>query len=109
MTSLPNDYDCVHHSVATGRPVDAGTELGKQYARLAAQLMDRSIPASSPEPLHRRILASLTAAAKRAPLAPVKPKGSATLEPVLNESARGLGTRLGTLVADRLDSESKSA
>lgn len=38
--SLPNDYKGVHSAIAQGKPVDPGTELGRQFRSLAQALMN---------------------------------------------------------------------
>lgn len=42
--SFPNDYVGVHRALTDGRHVDPGSELGKQFAKLARSLADRPAP-----------------------------------------------------------------
>lgn len=41
LMSLPNDYQGVSRALTAGKPVDANSDLGKDYARLARQMLER--------------------------------------------------------------------
>lgn len=43
VASFSNDYQGVHRSLQSGRSVEIGTELGKQFHSLASQLLDRRV------------------------------------------------------------------
>ena len=41
---IPNDYRTVHKAISEARPVDSGTELGRQFRELGRKLMDKPRP-----------------------------------------------------------------
>jgi pilus assembly protein CpaE len=41
LVALPNDYQGVARALTAGKPVDANSELGKEFAKLATEMMER--------------------------------------------------------------------
>ncbi len=63
MMSMPNDYGSVRKAVTNGQPVNVETELGAQFANLAATLLLKDTPRR--EPPRRRFLEQFTLAPYR--------------------------------------------